>query len=204
LGIFNSTSIKTTAEIKTVQVCKQLRCEVCGRKILGSPFRVVIEGAKLTVCGECSKHGKVIWEEEPKPKLQAPRQASAPTQVKIQIRKPAETRMDTTQELVEGFDLKIRQAREKMGLSQEELGKRINEKVSLLRKIETGKIKPDDVLSAKLERILKIKLLVPFSEEKTPQAAVSKQTSRELTFGDIAQMNKKSKGKEEPAERKSS
>lgn len=181
-----------------------MRCEVCGRKIFGNPFRVVIEGAKLTVCGECSKHGEIIFEEEAKPKLQVPRQASAPGQVKFQIRKPIETRMDTSQELVEDFDSRIRQAREKMGLSQEELGKRINEKVSLLRKIETGKIKPDYVLSAKLEHILKIKLLVPVSEEETPQAAVSKPVSRELTLGDLVRMNKKDKGEGEPAERRPS
>jgi len=204
LGVFNSTSIKTTAEIKTVQVCKQLRCEVCGRKIHDSPFKVIIEGAKLTVCGECSKHGKVIWEEEPKPRLPVPRQVIAAAQVKIQKKRPTETRMDTTQELVENFELKIRQAREKLRLSHEELGKRINEKVSVLRKIETGKMRPNDVLSAKLEHILKTKLLVPFSKEKIPHAVVSRPISRELTLGDIVQMNKKNKGEEEPAERKSS
>ena len=41
-----------------------MRCEVCGRKIHDEPVRAVIEGAKLTVCVECSKHGKIILHEE--------------------------------------------------------------------------------------------------------------------------------------------
>ena len=52
-----------------------------------------------------------------------PKQVMATAQVKILKKKPTETRMDTAQELVENFELKIRQAREKLGLSHEELGK---------------------------------------------------------------------------------
>jgi putative transcription factor len=90
---------------------------------------------------------------------------------------------------VEDYDVRVRQAREKMGLTHEELGKKINEKVSVLKKIETRKIKPDDRLAAKLEHALKIKLLVPASEEKTPKAA-SKPSSRSLTLGDLVQFDK--------------
>jgi len=108
--------------------------------------------------------------------------------------------VDTTREIVESYYSRIRQSREKLGLSHEELGKRINEKASVLRKIETGKMTPDNQLVTKLEHILKIKLLVPVPEEKSPQ--VPKTPSRELTLGDLMQLNKK--GREEPAERKQS
>jgi putative transcription factor len=109
--------------------CQQLRCEVCGRKIYGKPYKVIIEGAKLTVCTDCSKHGKLAWEEEPKPKaIIKPKGPRAP--LTIQARKPLETApTDTTVELVDDYDAKIRQAREKLGLSHEDLGKRLNEKV---------------------------------------------------------------------------
>jgi putative transcription factor len=174
-----------------------LRCEVCGRKIHGSPIRALIEGAKLTVCSECSKHGKII-REEPTLKQGPPRKPLTPIPVK---KKTATAAVDITQEVVEGYDSKIRQAREKLGISHEELGKKINEKASVLRKLETGKMTPNNMLVTKLEHALKIKLLVPVSEEKIPQE-IPKLPNRELTLGDLMQLNKK--GREEPTERKQS
>jgi putative transcription factor len=165
-----------------------LRCEVCGRKIYGKSFRAIIEGAKLTVCTECSKHGTIIWEEPESPTTQKPR-AAMPMKTQ-RIEKPQRA-VETAVELAEGFDVKIRQAREKLGLSHEELGKRLNEKVSVLRKIETGKMTPDNKLAAKLEHALKIKLLVPASEEKVPQTNISKPANRELTLGDLIKFDKK-------------
>ena len=168
-----------------------MRCEVCGCKIHGSPIRAIIEGAKLTVCSECSKHGKIIWE-EPALKQGPTRKPLAPIPVK---KKTLTATVDITQEVVEGYDSKIRQAREKLGISHEELGRKINEKASVLRKIETGKITPNNMLATKLEHALKIKLLVPVSEEKIPHQ-IPKLPNRETTLGDLMQLNKKSR--EEP------
>jgi len=173
----------------------QLRCEVCGRKIHGKPYRALIEGAKLTVCLECSKHGTIV-KEEAKPKTMA---LKPKVNLSSQTSKTQETLMDASVELVENFDQKIRQAREKLGLSHEELGRKINEKVSLLKKVETRKIKPDNKLAAKLEYTLKIKLLAPAQEEKIPQTKITKSPSQELTLGDLVQLNKKQR--EEPTER---
>jgi putative transcription factor len=125
-----------------------------------------------------------------------------PLPPRIQSRKP-DTTVDTGLELAEDFDVKIRQAREKLGLSHEDLGKRISEKVSVLRKIETRKIKPDNVLSTKLEHALKVRLLIPASEEKVQQTKIPKPSSRELTFGDLIQLNKREK-EEDKTERKQS
>ncbi len=173
-----------------------MRCEVCGRKIREAPMRVIIEGAKLTVCTECSKHGKATWEEPVKPTIIAQRQIGgaqgAQFQGPIQIRKRVITaRVDTSQEIVENYAEVIREAREKQGLSTEDLGKKINEKESVLRKIETGKMSPNDLLVSKLEHTLKIKLLVPVAEEKVP---LPKAASRDFTLGDVVRINKKGKG----------
>jgi putative transcription factor len=178
-----------------------LRCEVCGRKINGKPITAMIEGAKLTVCVACSKHGE-ICREEPKPKLILQRLRATPAQPRMQMSKPQAPSVDTSQELVENYHVKIRQAREKLGLSHEDLGKRINEKVSLLRKIETGKMTPDNRLASLLERTLKIKLIVPAKEEKVPRTKISKTAGHELTLGDLIKLDKKSK--EDPTGRKSS
>jgi len=180
-----------------------LRCEVCGRKIYGKPFNVVIEGAKLTVCAGCSKHGKLTWEEEPKPKTVTKTKGPKPI-LTIPIKKTPTAPPATTVELVENFDAKIRQAREKLGLSHEDLGKKLNEKISLLRKIETKKMTPDNLLATKLEHVLKIKLIVPAGEEKitVPPSKMVKPINREITLGDLIQLGKKEKkGKEGSAER---
>jgi putative transcription factor len=170
-----------------------MRCEVCGRRILGRPQKVVIEGARMTVCTACSKHGKLTWEEEPKPKaVVKPKGPRQPT--KLVTRNAPETPPpESTFELIEGFDSKIRQAREKMGISHEDLGKKLNEKVSRLKKIEIGKMTPDNLLAAKLEHALKIKLIVPASEEKTktPTINAGKRVNRELTLGDLIKLDEK-------------
>ncbi|MEM3617021.1 MAG: helix-turn-helix domain-containing protein, partial [Candidatus Bathyarchaeia archaeon] len=106
---------------------------------------------------------------------------------------------ESSLELVDDYDVKVRQAREKLGLTHEELGKKINEKVSVLKKVETRKIKPDDKLAAKLEHALRIRLLVPASQEKVPTTVVSKKPSRSLTLGDLVQLEKNKGETEEKA-----
>lgn len=180
-----------------------MRCEVCGRRINGKPFNVIIEGAKLTVCNECSKLGRIYYE-EPKQKTPGARFVNTQRPLVFQTKKPQIPKVDTSLELVENFDVKIRQAREKLGISHEELGKRINEKVSLLRKIETGKMTPDNKLATMLEHTLKIKLIVPTKEEKIPQTKLARTTRGDLTIGDMIQLEKKGSEKEDAARRRQS
>ena len=174
-----------------------MRCEACGRKIHGVPIRALIEGAKLTVCIECSKHGSIIREEI---EQKAPKK-SLPHMPFFQRKKPPRAKVDTTQEIVEDYDSKIREAREKLGLSHEELGKKISEKASVISKLETRKMTPNNLLVTKLEHVLKIKLLVPIREEKI-LPGFPKSPNRETTLGDLIKINKK--GEEENTERKQS
>ena len=157
----------------------------------------MIESALMTVCNECSKHGKIILEEET--------YRSSPTRkpfVSIPVKKKvAQAKVDTSRELVEGYYLKIRRAREKLDLSHEDLGKKLNEKASVIRKIETGKMAPNNQLVTKLEHTLKVKLLVQVEEDKTKQQ-MPLVHNRKLTLGDLLQASKK--GTEELAERKQS
>ena len=171
-----------------------MRCEVCGGKIHGKPVKAIIEGARLTVCSECSKYGTIASEE--------PKQTMAPQELSIKSAKATKTHrivaikkypanLESDLELVDDFSAKIRHAREEMGLTYGELGRRINEKVSVLKKVEAGKMVPDDKLVAKLEHALRIKLLAPRLEEKgridVPNA--SKSPSRGLTLGDLIRLD---------------
>jgi len=165
-----------------------MRCEVCGRKIHSEPVRAVIEGARLTVCVECSKHGKVILHEE-SDFPQRPSVTKSTIHLPVIMRKPPVAQVQISQEIVEDYASIIRSAREKLCLSHEDLGKKINEKASLLRHIETGKVAPNNQLAGKLEHVLKIKLMVPIADEKVT-AIPAKVATEGLTLGDLIEMDK--------------
>lgn len=180
---------------------RKVRCEVCGHKIHTEPITAIIEGARLTVCVECSKHGKIVTQDDYTPKTKTVGKPSAFVPAMVQKKKP-EVKVEITQEIIEDFSTKIRQAREKLGLTHEDLGKKINEKSSVIGKLETGKMTPNNILATKLEHALKIKLLTPITEEKTQPQQVPKTANRELTLGDLIQFD--SKSSEEQSERKPS
>lgn len=141
----------------------------------------------MLVCGECAKLGSIVWEARTEPRLKkVARRMSAPV---LPPRRQPPISVADSLELVEGFGAKIRLAREKVGLSHQELGKRISEKVSVLRKIESGKMTPDNLLTEKLEHALRLKLLMPVSEPKvSSKALVSRPASP--TLGDILKTKK--------------
>lgn len=105
------------------------------------------------------------------------------------MKKAPQPVLTQTLELVDDFNLRVRQAREKLGLSHEDLGRKIGERVSVLRKIESKKMFPDDKLAQKLEHALKVKLLAPLQEPKVPSAGLS--LPREATLGDVVRLRKK-------------
>lgn len=159
-----------------------MRCEVCGRRIIGPPFKANIERVSMLVCNECAKLGSVVWEAKTEPRLKkVARRMPAPM---LPPKKQPPLSVAENLELVDDFGTKIRLAREKAGLNHKELGKKISEKVSVLRKIEMGKMTPDNLLTEKFEHALRLKLLVPVSEPKVlPKALGSRPASP--TFGDI-------------------
>ena len=175
-----------------------MRCEVCGRRIRGKPNRVIIEGAVMTVCGKCARLG-TPYHEPPKPKAMTGKIAVKKTPLIRRVKSKASTpKIDDSLELVDDYSVRVRQARERLGLTHEDLGKKIGEKVSVLKKVETGKIVPDNVLARKLEHALQVKLLVPAEtlEVKASKSIVASKPQRGLTLGDIVQI----KTKEEKSE----
>jgi putative transcription factor len=128
-----------------------MQCEVCGRPLRGPSFLVEIDGATLRVCSSCTKFGpKVQLKKEIIPKIKTTKTTTYSSLFKT-----------PSLELIIDYHLKIKNAREKSRLSQEQFGHKINEKPSVIKLLESRKLKPDDILVKKIEHTLKIKLLVP-------------------------------------------
>jgi putative transcription factor len=72
-------------------------------------------------------------------------------------------------------------------MSQKDLAMKINEKLGLIQKIETGDMKPDEKLIVKLHKELGIIL-----KEKVTEIPVAKATgSRSLTLADLIKIKEK-------------
>ncbi|MDA4117610.1 MAG: multiprotein bridging factor aMBF1 [Thaumarchaeota archaeon] len=131
-------------------------CEVCGSPLRASPNRVEIDGATMVVCNNCARLGKPLGPSSP------PRMPVNPIQ--NALRTMAQRPTEVEYEVDPDYNVKIRQAREKLGLSQDQLGKLLNEKPSVIRLVESKKLKPDLTLTRKLMHQLKLNLLVSLSE----------------------------------------
>lgn len=87
------------------------------------------------------------------------------------------------EELASDYDQRIRSAREDADLTQEDLANSINEKVSLIRKLENGDMMPSDEVQGKLERRLDISLTG--SGESGDEEWESGDSDSGLTLGDM-------------------
>jgi putative transcription factor len=118
-------------------------CEVCG-KTVSNPRRIDLDGVILDVCEDCLKLGKEI----PREKLRAV--------MSRRIVKKEEFE-EEPRELISDFSKRIRDAREKRNLKQEEAAQKMGISPSLLRRIEGG-FKPDEKTLSKISRFYGINL----------------------------------------------
>lgn len=169
-----------------------MHCEVCGRRIRGKSYKVIIERARLVVCSSCAKLGSISWEMKSSIPAKLHTKHQKPPKQKLKAFTKRQSPLEPTLELVEDFDNRIRRAREAKGLSYEDLGQKINEKVSVLKKLESHKMTPDNKLAEKLQYALKIKLFVPATEEMLSKKLSTKEPqSRALTLGDLMKDKKR-------------
>ncbi|MCD6370165.1 MAG: TIGR00270 family protein [Thermoplasmata archaeon] len=155
-------------------------CELCGRNVPRLK-KVIIEGVILNVCDECAKFGKEIKGNEiPKDVKYLP-----PEVVRERLERKRRKRKDYLEEeevLIDDYSRVIREARERMGLTQDELAKKILEKKTVISKIERGEMRPDEKLIKKLEKALNIKL----KEKVSPlYRKEEEKKSGALTLGDL-------------------
>ena len=173
-----------------------VQCEMCGTET-GAPKTVKIEGAELDVCGDCAEFGTEVRTE-----------SSSSTSTKYSTSSSDSSSdsgttsggtsggggggggggrrrdmFDDMDELAQDYDSRIRSARESRGLSQEDLAKELNEKASLIRKLERGDVLPSDGVQKKLERKLDITLTEGAADEDTEWEGGSSTGS--YTLGDV-------------------
>lgn len=149
-------------------------CELCGTEF-PKTRRVIIEGTPLNVCSNCAKFGTPVTKE------QARKESPVLERLERKRYRPPDIYEREVDILVRDFSTRIREARMRMDISQEEFGKQLNEKWSVINKLETGDLRPDDKLVAKLERALGITL-----REKLKPTEVEKKTAgKALTIGDL-------------------
>ena len=139
-------------------------CELCGSDKANRKTR--IDGAVLTVCEECVGFGEEI----------------RPIEMKI-AKKPI-PKLETVDILKQNFNVIISNSRSKMNLRQEDLAKKLNEKLSTIKRAEEG-WEPTPSLISKLEKFFNIELT-----ENPEDKKLEKKTSKErLTIGDVIEVS---------------
>ena len=163
-------------------------CQICGGKIWKAQT-VLIEGAKIVVCQNCAQYGKKISPENKPSKFKmGPKAASKPVK-KLKSNKTEEF-LEPSIEVVSNYAEKIREIRIKKNLNQDQFAKKLNEKPSLLRRIEAGKVTPTIELAKKIESVYKIQLLDKADKSDVDVKNYMKKRGGS-TLGDIAFIKKK-------------
>ena len=127
-----------------------MECELCGKDCQNLK-KVEIEGTIVEVCDSCARFGIKSFE------------IGKPSEKQKGMYKPIKREIDFSSlesraELIEGYGAYVKKARLAKGLNIEQLAKRLNEKASVLRRIEHEQMRPDEKLVKKIERFLGIEL----------------------------------------------
>ena len=136
-------------------------CELCGRQVTDGQKKVMIDSTVFNVCTSCSKRGRPYV-----PSETAKKKTMGYTAPKRTIKPFRKISMTDDIILNPAFAKIIREARMKKWFTNEQLAIKMSEKASLLKIVETGALKPDELLAKKLERYLQIKLYVSADDEK--------------------------------------
>ncbi|RLJ02202.1 MAG: TIGR00270 family protein [Candidatus Aenigmatarchaeota archaeon] len=141
-----------------------MECEICG----SSPARrrAEIEGVELIVCDECVSLGTEIKE----PKVTQKGRKEVP---------------EIEESITPEYPSRIRIARESLGLTREELARRIHEKESVISRLESGSMMPPLSLARKLEKELRIILVL--KEEKS-EVHIPEKPKPRITIGDVVEV----------------
>ncbi|MFT4892439.1 MAG: putative transcription factor [Candidatus Nanohaloarchaea archaeon] len=145
-------------------------CELCGRDV-DSLKKVKIEGATLKACDSCAEMGEEV------------KTGSKKSRKKKKKRK----KRSSKDVLVNDYGDRIKSARESEQLSIAEVADDLNEKESLLAKIEKQDLKPDKPLADKLSKKFGVTLYT--NPEVADYDTDNKVDNRKATMEDVADIN---------------
>ncbi|MBU4031504.1 MAG: TIGR00270 family protein [Candidatus Thermoplasmatota archaeon] len=162
-------------------------CEMCGTEVPRTKL-VMVEGAAVGVCQRCEKFAS-----SPAVKTKDGAVVLPDVAERLDTREKRRKERDIYEptgekELAVDYSQRIRVARQKLGMNQEELGRLINEKKGVIVNIENGTMIPNDKLIGTLERTLKISLREVVEDSGEIKKA---EYSRGLTLGDFIKTEKK-------------
>ncbi|KZN23986.1 transcriptional regulator [Haladaptatus sp. R4] len=169
-----------------------VQCEMCGAET-ASPKTIKVEGAELDVCDNCSDFGTEVKTQQTSTtstKYSTSSSSSGDSNTGTGStgssggRSRRHDMFDDMEEIAQDYDDRIRNARESTGLSQEELAKELNEKASLISKLEHGDILPSDSVQKKLEKKLDISLTAGSSGADDEEWSGGSSTGS-YTLGDV-------------------
>ena len=164
-------------------------CPICGGIIWGKGQYVLLEGAKIVVCQSCAQYGTKIYERQKTSHLKKSNYNQSTS-----TSKKSKTKQDLFDnvEIVPDYSKRIRNIRNSRNLNQEQFAQKLNEKPSLLRRIEAGKAVPTIKLANKIKEIYHIKLLKKVDEiETSVNSSKYMKKSSGSSLGDIAFIKKK-------------
>lgn len=163
------------------------QCEMCGAD-KPSLTTTKVEGAELELCDDCTEFGTEVRQTE-----------SSSTSTKYSTSSsgssgdssgssgssdssPRHDMFDEMDTVASDYDDRIRSAREDRGMSQEDLADELNEKRSLIRKLERGDVLPSDEVQQKLESAFDISLTEGGGADDSEWSSDS---SGSVTLGDV-------------------
>jgi putative transcription factor len=141
------------------------------------------------VCDICARFAE---KQEPPPQQQESYRSRTPAP-KPKRKPPRRSARDL--ELREDFAKIIREAREQKNWTQKELANQLLERLSMIRRIESGKMQPEMSLAKKLEQTLDISLFVSTSD--IPEVKLETKIPSDMTLGDIVHLKTKKKQSED-------
>lgn len=85
-----------------------------------------------------------------------------------------------------------------MGLTQEDLAKQLNERVTVIKKIESGEFNPPMDLARKIEKLLKVRIIVPVEEDLDDLSRYLEkgEVSKSVSLGMFLKKNEERAGRE--------
>ncbi|NHK30725.1 MAG: TIGR00270 family protein [Asgard group archaeon] len=200
---------KHTEKISRTKEEKKISCEMCGSFAGPDLSECDVDGVKMLVCPKCSKFGTKIsdkpihvYEDETevafvksKPGGKGPSVSHVKVSSDITPTIPQTRRrhsrdiLSSDKVLIDDFGDVLKETRKSKGWSLEQFAQMINEKASILQKMEKGEFNPTEALIIKIERKLDISL----REEASAPYFAGPSSKKETTLGDVVKLKKKKK-----------